>query len=65
MPQDHTLTDEEWTDALVDRILAMSDEEVRAEFIKEGLDPDKEAAKVGAIIDKVIAEHYRKFGKLQ
>lgn len=41
-------------DAMVDDILAMTDEEIDAEMREDGLDPAAEAARCRAIIDGVI-----------
>lgn len=43
-------------DAMVEDIMALSPEELRAEFIEDGLDPDKVAEETRAIIDRAIAK---------
>ena len=44
-------------DALVSDILDLSDGELRAEMKADGIDPDKEADRVKALIERVIAEN--------
>lgn len=42
-------------DLISEEILSMSDDEVRAELIEEGLDPDEEAERVRRLADRAVA----------
>ncbi len=46
------------TDAMVEDILSLSDEDIRAELIEDGIDPEKLAADIKALIDKTIRRHF-------
>lgn len=49
----------------IERIIAMSDEEIDAELRAEGIDPDAVAERMRAQVDMLIAEHKaRRAGKL-
>ena len=47
-------------DVEIDRLMRLSYADLRAEFIARGEDPDKEIAKVTAIIDRAKADAYRR-----
>ncbi len=44
------------TDALCESIMEMSEEELRAEMVEDGLDPDAEIERVRAVIKSAIAK---------
>jgi hypothetical protein len=48
------------TDALVEDILSLSDEEVLQECRDQGLDPDEEAAKMRALFEQAVVEADRR-----
>jgi len=41
----------------IDRIMMMSDEEIRAELLADGVDPDEAAAAVGKVIKEAIEKY--------
>ena len=46
-------------DAELERIMSLTDAELRAEYIAEGLDPEKAAAEARAIFERVQAIYKR------
>ena len=62
--KDRVMTPAEWTDAEVDRILNMPEAELRAELIAQGEDPDTMARSAELAINKAIAAHLRRQGRL-
>lgn len=55
---DRVMTKTEWreaeVDAEVERILAMSDDEIIAEAVAEGMDPEIVAAEMQAMVSKLL-----------
>lgn len=58
MMPDRVMTKTEWreaeVDAEVERILAMSDDEIIAEAVAEGMDPEIVAAEMQAMVSKLL-----------
>jgi hypothetical protein len=57
------MTDAE-IDHEVERLLALSDDELRAEVIVNGFDPDECVRIVGEVIDQVIAAYLSSLNRL-
>ena len=58
-PEQHEKLLRAITDLAVEDIMEMSDEELRAELIEDGIDPDALAAKGRAIINELLAARAR------
>ena len=55
---------EEEIDREVERVLALSDEEVRAEIVARGLDPDECVRVIEEAADRAFATYYRSINRL-